>query len=83
MISREDQYRRWLESQGRWSQKALGDLVSRLRRVDKIMPLDPSLPLTEFERKLTQCPSWELIPRSSKTGMLAAVRLYMGWLRSS
>lgn len=78
-IADENQFRTWLAGQNRWSHKAQHDFVSRLRRADRIVPLGVAATTEEYLGRLTSEPQWDLIPQSSRTGISASVRMYLGW----
>lgn len=82
-LSNLDDFRLWLAAQNRWSTKAQNDLVSRLKRADKINALDAATSSSEYLAILEHSPGWADIPRTSRTGMSAAARLYLGWKASS
>jgi hypothetical protein len=81
-ISKEPEFRAWLADQGRWSSKAQNDLVSRLRRADKLVQIESTNSVTQYIANLEASTTWQAIPRASQTGMLAASRLYLDWLRT-
>jgi hypothetical protein len=81
-ISKEAEFRVWLSDQGRWSNKAQNDLVSRLRRADKLAPIETATSTSQYIASLEASAVWQLIPRASQTGMLAASRLYLDGLRT-
>ena len=81
-ISKEFEFRAWLSDQGRWSKKAQNDLVSRLRRADKLTPIQTATSTSQYVASLEASTVWQSIPRASQTGMLAASRLYLDWLRT-
>lgn len=78
-IRQEEQFRAWLATQNRWSGKAQNDLVSRLRRADKIVAIETTATTETYPKLLASSPVWNGIPRASQTGMLAAARLYLDW----
>lgn len=78
----ESGFRLWLSSQNKWSNKAQNDLVSRLRRAEKIKAIDTSTQEDSYVTALENSAEWAVIPRSSRTGIIAAARLYLGWRRS-
>ena len=79
-ISKEPEFRAWLSDQGRWTRKAQNDLVSRLRRADKLAPMETQNSTSQYVARLEASTEWQSIPRTSQTGMLAASRLYIDWL---
>jgi hypothetical protein len=81
-ISKEPEFRAWLADQGRWSSKAQNDLVSRLRRANKLVPIERANSVSQYIAGLEASTMWRSIPRASQTGMLAASRLYLDWLRT-
>jgi hypothetical protein len=81
-IPKESEFRVWLSVQGRWSNKAQNDLVSRLRRADKMAPIERAASTFQYIASLEASAVWQSIPRASQTGILAASRLYLDWLRT-
>jgi len=78
-LSRESHFRIWLAEQNRWSSKAQNDLVSRLKRADRLRAVDAASSVDEYLGSLEVSAEWIAIPRTSRTGMVAAVRLYLEW----
>lgn len=72
-------FRDWLSAQSRWSPKAQNDLISRLKRADRIRTVDGAESIDDYIRSLESSVEWAVIPRASRTGMIAATRLYMEW----
>jgi len=81
-LSSLSEFRLWLAAQNRWSTKAQNDLVSRLKRADKINSTDAATSSSEYLKALEHSAGWADIPRASRTGMSAAARLYLGWKAS-
>ena len=82
-INNEAGFRAWLLAQNRWSVKAQNDLVSRLKRADKIAALETTASTSQYLSLLESKPEWAAVPRASRTGMLAAARLYLSWLHQT
>ncbi len=78
-LSSMSEFRLWLEAQNRWSTKAQNDLVSRLKRADKINAIDAATSSDQYLTALEHSAGWADIPRASRAGMSAAARLYLGW----
>ncbi len=81
-LSSLSEFRLWLAAQNRWSTKAQNDLVSRLKRADKILAVDAATSSGEYLKSLKNSVEIADIPRSSRTGMYAAASLYFEWKTS-
>ena len=81
-LSSLSEFRLWLAAQNRWTTKAQSDLVSRLKRADKIRAIDSAATFGEYLTALENSVELADIPRSSRTGMCAAASLYFEWKTS-
>jgi len=81
-VKNESEFREWLAAQNRWSTKAQSDLVSRLKRADKIYAIEDSNSFADYLRALENSVELADIPRSSRTGICAAAKLYFEWKTS-
>jgi hypothetical protein len=82
-IDNEAEYRRWLTNQGRWSAKGCNDLVSRVKRADRLVPITPSMTESGYMSDLERAEGWSSIPASSRQSIRAAVALFLDWRRST
>ena len=79
MPIQENEYRNWLAANSGLSPKGQNDLISRLRRGDRLVQIAT---YTNFEKYLSELrlhPSWETIPTPSQQSIVAAARKYLTW----
>lgn len=79
----EIEFRDWLIGRKSLSNKASGDVVSRLKRCINIEPLGDHVDPTKYFDAILQNPATESIPESSRNSMQRAIRLYFEFAGSS
>ena len=80
MAFSEAEYSSWIRTSSGISQKGQSDLVSRLRRADRLVPIDKFSNADDFHKAVTSSQNWDLIPKKSQDSVLAASRRYFQWL---
>lgn len=70
-------FREWCDSQQRWSRRAVSDLVSRVRRADRVVSLGEGTQLPMYLPRLRANPEWSSIPEATQRAVERAVKLYL------
>jgi hypothetical protein len=83
MAIQENEYRAWLAGNSGLSHKGQNDLISRLRRGDKLVQITDGLTYEKYASELTRHSTWNAIPKASQQSILAAARKYISWRTSS
>lgn len=78
-VNRVSDFRDWLAAQHRWSPKAQNDLISRLKRADRIRTIESATSFDDYVKSLESSVEWGSVPQTSRNGMVAASRLYLEW----
>ena len=58
----------------------LTDLISRLKRADRLAPLDKFNSADDHQKAVSNAQHWGLVPKKSQDSVLAASRRYFNWL---
>ena len=76
----EAEYSSWIRTTSGISQKGQKDLISRLKRADRLAPLDKFNSADDHQKAVSNAQHWGLIPKKSQDSVLAASRRYFNWL---
>ena len=82
-IQRIDGFERYLTAQGKRTQKAQRDLISRLKRADRCAGLQDANDVESYYRNLMASEMFESAPKSAKQSMKQAAAVYFSWLISN
>jgi hypothetical protein len=74
------EYSFWVRTTSGISQKGQRDLISRLKRADRLAPLDKFTSAADHRKAIINSENWGLIPKKSQDSVLAASRRYFDWL---
>ena len=80
MAFSEAEYSTWIRATSGISQKGQSDLVSRLRRADRLVPMDKFNSADEYQKAVASSQLWDSMPKKSQDSVLAASRRYFQWL---
>jgi hypothetical protein len=83
MPIQEDEYRDWLAGDSGLSPKGQNDLISRLRRAERLVQITANTTFEKYLSELRLHPSWETIPSPSQQSIVAAARRYLTWRSST
>jgi DNA (cytosine-5)-methyltransferase 1 len=76
-MSKFDDFHRWLGANSTYTKETKSNIVSRVRRADKLMPVTED-PVYLFS--LSQCSEFAKLSVSVKSQMRRAVRIYLKYL---
>jgi len=83
MPIQESAYRKWLSANSGLSSKGQNELVSRLKRRDRMVPISDDGTIEQYERSLRSHKDWQNVPSASQTSIVAAARKYLEWAKNS
>jgi hypothetical protein len=83
MSINEAAYRQWLAANSTLSHKGQNDMISRLKRGDKIVPFSPGVSFASYARELQGKVEWTSIPTASQQTILGAAKKYLEWMAST
>lgn len=70
-------FREWCNGQQRWSHRAVSDLISRIRKADRVLGIGQDTQVTKYLSQLRTKSEWTSIPRTTQRAIERAVTLYL------
>lgn len=74
------EFGQWLLNDRGYSTRVTSNICSRLRRAEKISEPGDTFALVAFRARMELSTKWSQVPKTSKSGILRAVRLYESFL---
>ena len=82
-IQRIDEFERYLAAEGKRTQKAQRDLISRLKRADRCTRLQDADTVEKYHQDLVSSEMFDAAPKSAKQSMKQSSSIYFSWLISN